>query len=318
MTLMLLLWGLLASILLALSSFSMFSLWICLEINMMMFIPIMNSKSVPSSNSMLLYFIIQSLASSLFMISFLLLWLNPLFTSTFNMLISSAILMKLGAAPFHSWFPQVSEGLTYFSFSLLIIFQKMIPLYILTFSNNFMILMSIFFSSIIGSLGGWNQNSLRKIIAFSSIAHLAWMIAIIKIFSHWWLIYFSIYSLIIISLLSILQNKNISYLTQISNFSPQTYTLTFIIIFLSLGGLPPLLGFAAKWLSIKIISSSSPALLFFLVPSSLLNLFFYSRVLYPIIMKMFMKNESPFLKNKVTSLWIPLHCFSLFFLIPLI
>nr|QLD96920.1 NADH dehydrogenase subunit 2 [Ogadenus brumpti ssp. 1 BJM-2017] len=318
MILFILMWSLTSSIIMAISSTSMFSLWICMEINMMMFIPLMNSKNASSSNSMLLYFTIQATASSLFIFSFFFFWLNPLFTSTFNNLITSAILMKLGAAPFHFWFPQVSEGLSFFSFFTLTIFQKIIPLYILAFSNNMMLLLSIFFSSVIGPLGGWNQISIRKIIAFSSISHLAWIISIIKISSNWWILYFFIYSMILASLFLILQKKNTSHLTQINYFSSEINKFSLIIILLSLGGMPPLLGFTLKWLSIKIISLNFPVLLIFLIPSSLLNLYFYLRILYPFFLKKFQKNHLFYSNEKKSTIWMLIHWFSLFFFIPLI
>nr|YP_010535571.1 NADH dehydrogenase subunit 2 [Otobius lagophilus]UYB78379.1 NADH dehydrogenase subunit 2 [Otobius lagophilus]UYB78392.1 NADH dehydrogenase subunit 2 [Otobius lagophilus]UYL27132.1 NADH dehydrogenase subunit 2 [Otobius lagophilus] len=317
MTTFILFWTLITSIILAISTSSMFSLWICLEVNMMMFIPLMNSKNSLSSNSMMLYFIVQSLASSIFIFSFFLLTIFPNLNHFMIFFMMSSILIKLGAAPFHIWFPQISEGLSFPSFTILILIQKIIPLYILTFLNNIFVMTTIILSSIIGSLGGWNQNSLRKIIAFSSISHLAWMISIMISKSNWWLIYFFTYSFIILSLLLILYLNNLSFISQIIKLTNPLQKTMLIISLMSLGGMPPLLGFFMKWMSIKIISSFFPLILIFLIPSSLFNLFFYSRVLYPLFLKIMIKNHNP-TKSKIPfTLMISSQCLTLFFLIPL-
>nr|QLD97076.1 NADH dehydrogenase subunit 2 [Secretargas transgariepinus]QLD97089.1 NADH dehydrogenase subunit 2 [Secretargas transgariepinus] len=312
-------WFLLLSIIMAISTSSLFSLWVCLEINMMMFIPLMNSKNILSSNSMLLYFIVQSLASSIFILSFFLTSLNPTIMNPLSSIITSAILMKLGASPFHMWFPQVSEGLTFMSLCFLILIQKIIPLYILSFMNNNLLYLSVMCSSMIGSLGGWNQNSIRKIITFSSIAHLAWMISMISCSNNWWILYFIIYSFIIYSLITSLFFMNISYLSQLNHTSKNSHKLMFIIVLMSLGGMPPFMGFFMKWMSIKIIISSSvPFLMTFLITSSLLNLYFYSRILFPIFLKLFHINNLSKPKTKKTFITSLIHSFSLFILIPLI
>nr|YP_011021911.1 NADH dehydrogenase subunit 2 [Argas vulgaris]WQM44078.1 NADH dehydrogenase subunit 2 [Argas vulgaris] len=316
MTNLILLWTLIITIVMSFSTSSFFSLWICLEMNMMMFIPIMNSKTLLSSNSIIFYFIAQSLASTIFIFFFLLSLINPtlLINNTF---MTSAILMKLGAAPFHMWFPEVMEGLKFAPLLILMTLQKLIPLLILNFMNNFIMLLSLMLSATIGSLGGWNQNSIRKILAFSSITHIGWMISLIISASNWWLVYFLVYSFIIITFVFFVSKLNISFLTQINFLNEPSMKISLIVTLLSLGGLPPMLGFLVKLLSIKMIVISMPMILLFLIPSSLLNLFFYLRVLYPFLMKMFHNNQLNLSKKKML-LPILTHCSSLLVLIPLL
>nr|YP_009000412.1 NADH dehydrogenase subunit 2 [Argas lagenoplastis]AHF21600.1 NADH dehydrogenase subunit 2 [Argas lagenoplastis] len=316
MTHLILLWTLIITIVMSFSTSSFFSLWICLEMNMMMFIPIMNSKTLLSSNSITFYFITQSLASTIFIFFFLLSLINPtlLINNTFMV---SAILMKLGAAPFHIWFPEVSEGLKFSSLLVLMTLQKLIPLLILNFMNNFIMLMSLLMSTTVGSLGGWNQNSIRKILAFSSITHIGWMISLIMNAKTWWLMYFFIYSFIITTFIFFVSKMNISFISQISFLNEPLMKISFIMTLLSLGGMPPMLGFLVKLLTIKIIILSMPMILLVIIPSSLLNLFFYMRIMYPFLMKMFHYNQMNFKKKKML-LPILAHCLSLFVLIPLL
>nr|UYB77976.1 NADH dehydrogenase subunit 2 [Argas sp. San Antonio ARK-2022a] len=316
MTMILLFWTLLISMLMSISTSSFFSLWICLEINMMVFIPMMNSKNMLSSNSMIYYYISQSLASTIFIFSIMMNLIYPMMTFLNSLLLTSSILIKLGAAPFHIWFPEVMEGLKFEVILILVSIQKIIPLYILSLMNNFTMILSAILSAIIGSLGGWNQNSIRKILAFSSITHIAWLISLIISSSNWWYMYFLIYTLIMISLMFFFISNKTSFINQINSSTMSFFQILFILTVLSLGGLPPFIGFFLKLLSIKLILYSSPLLLLFLIPSSLLNLFFYLRLMYPLLMKMLSKNFI-FLMSKKISLFSPIHMTLLLFMIPL-
>nr|YP_009000438.1 NADH dehydrogenase subunit 2 [Argas miniatus]AHF21639.1 NADH dehydrogenase subunit 2 [Argas miniatus] len=316
MTTILLFWTLLLSIIMSISTSSFFSLWICLEINMMVFIPMMNSKNLLATNSMIFYFISQSLASTIFIFSVMMNLIYPFMTSLNSLLLTSSILIKLGAAPFHIWFPEVMNGLKLEAALILISIQKIIPLYILSFMNNTMMILSIIFSAFVGGLGGWNQTSIMKILAFSSITHISWLISLIISANYWWYFYFFIYSFIMLSLMSYFIKNKMTFINQINISTTTFFQFFFIFTILSLGGLPPFIGFFLKMLSIKLIMSSMPFLLLFLIPSSLLNLYFYMRLMYPFLLKMTNKNFI-FMKTKKIFSLIPLHMTLLLILIPL-
>lgn len=242
----------------------------------------MNSKNFLSSNSILYYFIIQSLASSLFFFASL---LSPIFfTKIFNLVIIISILIKLGSAPFHIWFPQISEGLRYNSFFFLSSFQKIIPFYIITIISKKFLILFIILSAIIGSFGGLNQKSFKKILAFSSISHISWILSLILIRHNFWIIYFFIYILILIKIIYLLKKNNIISIININSIKFSNFKkISLFSLFLSLGGLPPFLGFLTKWISIILIIKNFPLILIFLISSSLINLYFYIRSLFPLI-----------------------------------
>nr|YP_010324859.1 NADH dehydrogenase subunit 2 [Ixodes nuttallianus]UNO53780.1 NADH dehydrogenase subunit 2 [Ixodes nuttallianus] len=287
---MILSWALLSSILMGISSSYWFPMWMSLEINMMMFIPMMNSKNFLSSNSMMNYYIIQSFSSSLFLLSSLLLSILPNNMLIFMILIS--MMIKLGVAPFHSWFTQISEGLNFFPFFTLLTFQKIIPLFIISIYNHIFMIPFIVLSSVMGSLSGLNYTSMKKILAFSSVSHLSWMMSLIITNQDFWILYLLIYTLILMKISLSFSNNLI---LTINNLNSKKETLlnkiSMISLFLSLGGLPPFLGFLMKWISVILIMKNLPMILFILIPSSLINLFFYTRAVYPSLMKLniFMK-----------------------------
>lgn len=147
--------------------------------------------------------------------------------------------------------------------------------------NNFLIII-IIINAIIGAIGGLNQTSLRKIIAFSSINNLRWIISALIISENLWIFYFIIYSFIIRIICFLFSIINIFFINQLF-FINLNYIikLSLLINFLSLGGLPPFIGFFPKWIIINfLINKQFYFLSFILIIIRLILLFFYVRILY--------------------------------------
>lgn len=200
------------------------------------------------------------------------------------MIFSSSLILKRGVAPFHFWFPNVIEGLNWTNRYILITWQKIAPLIILTYCLNFFfIIFAILFSAFIGSIGGLNQTSIRKLIAYSSINHLGWIISSIISNENILKIYFFFYSFISLTIIIIFKNFNIFNINQIFslNFKIKIKKLLIFISLLSLGGLPPFLGFFPKWLIIEtLIFFNFFWILLFLINFSLITIYFYIRISY--------------------------------------
>lgn len=155
-----------------------------------------------------------------------------------------------------------------------------------------------------GSLGGLNQSSIRKLIAYSSINHLAWILAAIQNNEFIWIIYFFFYSFISLSLIIFFLKYSIFWINQIFT-QLNLKKINKLIIFLpllSLGGLPPFLGFFPKWLVIEnLLINNFFLILFFLIFFSLITLFYYIRISFSIFLinhnKINFKNFNSFLKN---------------------
>lgn len=281
---------LLIGTLLSISSTSWFGAWIGLELNLISFIPLITNKINPySSESALKYFLIQALASTLIILSRCLIIHISIFAS---IVISTALLLKLGAAPFHFWFPQVIEGLSWLQTIILITIQKLAPIILISYlvSSSMIaqtIILSAILSAYVGALGGLNVIKLRKIIAFSSINHISWILVALTINDIIWLTYFSFYVIIsssIVFFFHSLQSNSIPDLVS-SNHSSLFSALTIPLSLLSLGGLPPFTGFLPKWIIIQTILSNNIYIpLLFLLSSALITLYFYLRILIPYIL----------------------------------
>lgn len=276
--------------LIRISSSSWFRIWMGLEINLLSFIPIsIKANNLFSSEASLKYFLTQALASNilLFSIIFYLFLIEKFFyynSHFITLIFSSTIILKRGIAPFHFWFPNVIEGLNWINNFILITWQKVAPLVIISYCLNFyLFLIAIISSSIIGAINGLNQTSLRKIIAYSSINHLRWIIARILNNENIWKIYFIFYSFLSFVIILIFNTFKIFNLNQIFSISIKNkFIKLFISIpLLSLGGLPPFLGFFPKWIVIEIlIFSKFYWLIFILINFSLITLYFYIRISY--------------------------------------
>nr|YP_009487940.1 NADH dehydrogenase subunit 2 [Culex bilineatus]AWB99369.1 NADH dehydrogenase subunit 2 [Culex bilineatus] len=287
--------------LVTISSNSWLGAWMGLEINLLSFIPLMNEgkKNLMTSESSLKYFLTQAFASSillfaiiLMMMSFNLNWINNNF---YELLILSTLLLKNGAAPFHFWFPGVMEGLSWINSLILMTWQKIAPLMLISYNINYnFFLVAIILSMIIGALGGLNQTSLRKLMAFSSINHLGWMLMAMMNNELLWLIYFIFYFFLSMSIVLLFNNLKLFHFNQIFNLSLMNPVIKFFLFLnlLSLGGLPPFLGFLPKWLVIQnLVETHQLFLLFISVCLTLITLYYYLRMSYSIYMLNFNKNS---------------------------
>ena len=275
---------LISGTLISVSSSSLFGIWIGLEINLISFIPIIinleNNKK--RREAAIKYFLIQAIASAIVIFSSLYFYLynGYTFTKTPNIIITLALSIKLGISPFHFWFPEVLEGLNWINSLLLLTWQKISPLVILSifFYPNILLTLAII-SAIIGAISGINQTSIRKILAFSSISHLGWITRIIYFNSRLWLNYFLIYCFTRFILCFSFWFLNINYFSQLTSVKNINEKFMIFINLLSLGGLPPLLGFLPKWIAIIIVRNNFPVLII-LISSSLITLYFYTRLCF--------------------------------------
>nr|UOU85344.1 NADH dehydrogenase subunit 2 [Pollenia vagabunda] len=286
--------------LISISANSWLSAWMGLEINLLSFIPLMSDNKLMSTEASLKYFLTQALASSVLLFAVILFMLNSM-KSNYNyfmeMIIFSSLILKSGSAPFHFWFPNVMEGLSWLNSLILMTWQKIAPLMLISYIIfKPLIIIGIIFSSLIGALGGLNQTSLRKLMSYSSINHLGWMLAAMYSSNLMWMIYFLFYTFMTSSMVFMFNMFKISHINQLFSLFFHSKSMKFILLFnlLSLGGLPPFLGFFPKWIVIQSLSINKQLfLLTFMVLMTLITLYFYLRLCY-----------SAFMLNYYESNWI--------------
>nr|QZZ23932.1 NADH dehydrogenase subunit 2 [Notacanthurus sp. 'maculosus'] len=283
--------------LISISASSWLGAWVGLEINLLSFIPLMSSKTSQfSTEAALKYFLTQALASAILIFGAICLGLNshmvfsyPQHNISFNSLIAATLLLKMGAAPFHFWFPGVMEGLSWLNGLILMTWQKIAPLMLISyvFTPTLTSFMFIILCALAGSLGGFNQTSLRKIMAYSSINHLGWMLSATLLGDSYWLTYFLFYSFLSSSIVLLFNLFNISHINQIFSLpiSNPIFKMALFCNLLSLGGLPPFLGFLPKWIIIQgMVSAGYYFVITIMVLLTLVTLYFYIRMGYSAFM----------------------------------
>lgn len=302
--------------LITISSSNWISIWIGLELNLFTIIPILNFKlSLYSNESSIKYFIIQAFASILFLI--ILINKSIFFLINNNFILIIPLLIKLRLIPFHLWLPSIIEGLNWLSCFIIFTWQKISPIIIISYLNlnkNIIFLISII---IINSLIGINQNSIRKILAISSINNSTWILIAILINENLWINYFFIYSILNFLIINLLNKYKINYINQIKFFNLNLFfKLNILILILSIIGLPPILGFLIKWILIKtIIYNKILLILIILIILTILNLYFYLKITYFLLFNFNLFNKW-FLQNKKTHKFnfiIFINFFRLFF-----
>nr|AIW64286.1 NADH dehydrogenase subunit 2 [Cheirogaleus medius]AIW64325.1 NADH dehydrogenase subunit 2 [Cheirogaleus medius] len=301
-------------------------IWIGLEINMLSIIPILTKKMSPrSTEAATKYFLTQATASMLLMFTIIMNAMNSgQWTTiyTYNNLTSFTIIialtMKLGMTPFHFWVPEVTQGVTLTAGMLLLTWQKLAPISIMiqiypSMNPNILLLVSLL-SILVGGWGGLNQTQLRKILAYSSIAHMGWMVTILMFYPSLTILNLLIYLMLTITVFTMLNintNTTTLALSNLWNKTP-TITMTILISLLSLGGLPPLMGFLPKWAIIQELTKNSNIIMATTMAIvALLNLYFYMRLIYSTSLTMFPSSNNMKMKwqlqpTKQTLLLSPL------------
>nr|YP_010554750.1 NADH dehydrogenase subunit 2 [Macrostemum radiatum]UYO79396.1 NADH dehydrogenase subunit 2 [Macrostemum radiatum] len=297
------------STLMVISSKSWINCWISLEINLMFFIPLIHVKNNSLNNEFLMkFFFIQLVTSITLIISIMFMNLSSSsYFNNFTLIFNLTMLMKMGVAPFHLWMIQIIEYLSWMSFLIIMTWQKIAPLIMMSYLINYnLIMVFILINCLIGSFMGFNQLYMRKMLFFSSIHNMGWLLSTLILNLNIWLIFFSIYTFTMIILITSIYSININNMNQLFNFNLKNIKyINIIILLLSLSGLPPLIGFFPKWLILISFIKTNNFMIFIMMILTLINLYFYLRMFYPflIMSKFYLKWSKISLYNNSSFLY---------------
>ncbi len=230
--------------------------------------------------------------------------------TTFSMLMVSAgvglmlvgIGFKLGVVPFHMWTPDVYEGASSPAsmfvatvskgamVALLLRFFMMAELY--RFEKIVWILTGIsILSMLVGNLLALWQNNIKRILAYSSIGHFGYLLIALVVANEMGVeiatFYITIYVIVLLAAFGLITliSRAEAEVTDIKEYQglfwkqPLLATI-FTIVLLSLAGIPLTAGFMAKYFLLVVgVGSAKWLLVFVLVISSVIGLFYYLRVI---------------------------------------
>nr|YP_009132662.1 NADH dehydrogenase subunit 2 [Eleotris oxycephala]AKA63356.1 NADH dehydrogenase subunit 2 [Eleotris oxycephala] len=274
--------------------------WMGLEINTLAILPLMAQHHHPRAiEATTKYFLTQATAAA-----------TLLFASTTNAwltgqwdiqqmshpialtMVTLALALKIGLAPLHTWLPEVLQGLDLTTGLILSTWQKLAPFALLlqiSKSDQTMLIILALASTLVGGWGGLNQTQLRKILAYSSIAHLGWMMLIIQFAPSLTFLALLTYFVMTFSAFLTFKINNSTTINTLATSWAKTPIITAIIpmTLLSLGGLPPLTGFMPKWLILQELTKQGLAATATIAAlTALLSLYFYLRLSYAMTLTM--------------------------------
>lgn len=212
------------------------------------------------------------------------------------------ILFKIGAAPFHFWLPDVYEGApnnitAFFAIVPKISFIGVLIRFSFDIFSNLSFFFETFFyisamlSMLIGSLASLQQKKIKRLLAYSSISHVGFIL--IGFTSNllnsvpYILLYIIIYILMSINLwtsyISLnINHKPVKFLTDLSNIFNinKLLAIIFVLNVFSLAGIPPLAGFFSKlFIFFSAIKANYFSLVFFAIIISVVSSFYYLKII---------------------------------------
>jgi NADH-quinone oxidoreductase subunit N len=293
-------------------------MWISLELNILRFLPIISSKENIEIENSIKYFLVQRWASVIFLSRF---FFFNMVNNSFYLLINLSIFIKLGIRPFHSWFISILKTRSLTTLFILSTVQKIIPLVILfnIKTRNYLIFVVIFLTLFFILILLPRTLNINKVLAISSITNVIWLLISVLFSLKLIFLFMRVYMFLLIGFVILYNFYGSSIFTQI-NSSAFSDKFFMVIVFMSLGGMPPLLGFFSKILILKILINNfiRLSIIFGIIMCSLLLLYFYLSRIY------FYLRNIPSLKTglrlrkfslKKTLYVISLIYFNLFFII---
>lgn len=233
-----------------------------------------------------------------------------------------ALLFKLAAAPFHMWLPDVYEGSPTIVTAYFAIVPKIAILFtLINLTVNIFVPLQVYLiplfistavaSIFVGAIGAINQSKIKRLVAYSAILNIGWMIiAFIPLSINSMqavFVYILLYIVMSINLFTLLLNFNqYNYITQFSALSRYNPVLayTFAFTLLSIAGIPPLAGFFSKFLVLfNAIQNEYYFLSFIAIIASAISTFYYLRI----IKFIFFKDSQYFYYKHLNDLIYPLN-----------
>lgn len=245
-------------------------------------------------------------------------------------MVTITFLFKVSAVPFHFWSPDVYEGAPLAStvifsivpkLALFHFFIKWLTLVSESFTElKILLLISGLLSVFVGAFFAIRQKRLKRLVIYSSIAQVGFLIAALSVNTvnslvgiYFFLIIYILTSVLVWSHFSnfySFQEKSLAFfkqsqaplfLSSLSNFFKvnKLWAVSFVIIFFSIAGIPPLSGFLAKiFILFGLIESDQLLGSLLLILFSAVSVFYYLRIIKII----FFESKSSNFKNEFVQI----------------
>ena len=273
-----------------------------------------NTKNLNSNEAGIKYFSLGALSSGFLLFGISMIYFDTASFSFQNLdnystisevglaLVLIALFFKVSAAPFHIWTPDVYEGsptISTWCFATLPKFASLIFLFRIYHELNIPKIESLHYifqivcaiSLLVGVYGAITQKIIKRLLAFSSINHIGFMLLAIMSYQYMSegtiFFYLIIYLITTFGVFSVILNLRtsegeISLLTGLNGLkaSSRSKAISMLVFLFSLAGIPPFAGFFAKFFILSAsINGGFYILSVIAVISSVIAAFYYLSVI---------------------------------------
>ncbi|MGB0180386.1 MAG: NADH-quinone oxidoreductase subunit NuoN [Candidatus Puniceispirillales bacterium] len=214
----------------------------------------------------------------------------------------SGLAFKISAAPFHMWTPDVYEGSPTIVTAFFAVVPKLAAMTLfLRFTNGVLadassswqqiVMIIAVLSMLIGAGGAIMQTDIKRLMAYSSIAHMGYALVGVAAASDLGvasvMLYMAIYVISSIGVFAIIlslkqEGRPLTRIEDLSGFSRShpVYALAMMVLMFSMAGIPPMGGFFGKWYVFSAAIASGHVLLAVIgVLASVIGAFYYIRII---------------------------------------
>ena len=214
----------------------------------------------------------------------------------------SGLAFKISAAPFHMWTPDVYEGSPTIVTAFFAVVPKLAAMTLfLRFTNGVLadasaswqqiVMIIAVLSMLIGAGGAIMQTDIKRLMAYSSIAHMGYALVGVAAVSDLGvasvMLYMAIYVISSIGVFAIIlslkqEGRPLTRIEDLSGFSRShpVYALAMMVLMFSMAGIPPMGGFFGKWYVFSAAIASGHVILAVIgVLASVIGAFYYIRII---------------------------------------
>lgn len=250
-------------------------------------------KGMKSTEAGIKYFVLGALSSGILLMGITIVYAQTgstdieLIETVSRTLIIIGILFKLGAAPFHVWVPDVYEGSATIVTTYFAIVPKIAYIGILMkIGGGEIVILAGALSILVGSLGAINQTKIKRLLAYSAIGHVGFMIIGVGIGTYTSIqaaiIYMIIYVIMTVNTFTIVKSLGVKKIAELRGLSRRNgvIAMTLGLGMMSIAGVPPLAGFLNKYLVVlSAVTEGYMEVAIIAVILSVISSFYYIRII---------------------------------------
>ena len=220
---------------------SIFSIWLISEINFFIFLLTLKIKNKKNKDELVLYFFIQRLARTVLVFSLILTSIIWCWTP----IILLIMIIKMGLAPFHNWYLNILNNLSWRSLWILTIWMKILYLKISSLLFNSLIILFSLINICFRIINLIKEKIIKTFIGISSLFNMGWILISLD-YNYIWFLYLGFYRLNLIILITLIKKLNIVFIYPKTTHSTTHLKLIILVILIFMIGVPPFSGFFLK------------------------------------------------------------------------